>query len=256
MRSASIAEWIVSRFTSAQEAAAVIGDLEEQRPQKGVLWFWASLTGFLFLLCWRRLLALLAAFYLSSKFFPVAILSTKSHHHPRESWVLPLLALTAVVYFLWMACIYAAIRYGLRDKMTQQSLLWCGIVTATFVSWDHPAVVYLTFALGGLQIILSMAKPAGRRQFLMAAEFLVVATTVGTGLVSYLSILILLRFGFSTLYSATGPSVIVLGHSPISWIKFPLSFMAAWATTSVYSRMHSWVSQWNEPTTTNESDFV
>ena len=255
MGSVSIAEWIVGRFTSAVEAASILGDLEEQRPHKGVLWFWTSLAGFLFRLCWRRLAALMAASYLSAQFFSVAVLGTKSHHHAPESWVLPLLALTAVGYFLWMTCIYAAIRYGLRDKMTQQCLLWCGIVTASFVSWEHPAIVVFTMALEGLQIILSMAKPAETRRFLMVAEFLVVATTVGTGLVSYLLVLLAFCFGFSAAYSSTDPSSIVLGHSSISWIKFPLSFMAAWATTRVYSGMHSWVSQWNVPKA-NGSDLA
>jgi hypothetical protein len=256
MRSVAIAEWIVSRFTSAQEAGAVIGDLEELRPQKGVLWFWASLAGFLFLLCWRRLLALLAAFWLSDHFFQVAVLGTKSHSHPRNVPVLLFLVLAAVCYFLWMTCIYAVIRYGLRDKMTQQSLLWCGIVSAIFVSWEHPAIVFFIMALGGLQVVLSMAEPAGRRRFLGVAQFLVVATTVGSGFISYLLILLVIRFAFSAVYSTTGPSSLVLGHSSISWIKFPLSFMAAWATTSVYSRMRSWILQWHEPKATNGPDLA
>jgi hypothetical protein len=250
MRSVTVAEWIVSRFTTAQEAAAIIGDLEELRPRKGVLWFWASLAGFLFFLCWRRFLALLAAFWLSDHFFQVAVLGTKSQHHPQESWVLPLLALTAVGYFLWMTGIYAAIRYGLRDKTTQVIVRWSAIMGTIFVSWDHSIVVSLFIALCGLQAFLSMAKAEGRRQFL------VVATTVGSGFISYLLILLVIRFAFSAVSSTTGPSSLVLGHSSISWIKFPLSFMAAWATTSVYSRMRSWILQGNEPKTTNGPDLA
>ncbi len=159
MRNGAIAEWIVSRFTSAREAAAVIGDLEELRPRKGVLWFWASLAGFLFFLCWRRLLALLAAFWLSDHFFQVAVLGTKSHYYPRNVPVLLFLVLAAVSYFLWMTSLYAAIRYGYFDKTTQMIVRWSAIIGTIFVSWDHPIVVSLFIALCGLQAFLSMAKP-------------------------------------------------------------------------------------------------
>jgi len=205
---------------------------------------------FLFFLCWRRLLALLAAFWLSDHFFQVAVLGTKSHYHPRNVPVLLFLVLAAVSYFLWMTSLYAAIRYGYFDKTTQMIVRWSAIMGTIFVSWDHPIVVSLFIALCGLQAFLSMAKPEGRRQFL------VVATTVGSGFISYLLILLVIRFAFSAVSSTTGPGSLVLGHSSISWIKFPLSFIAAWATTSVYSRMRSWILQWNEPKTTNGPDLA
>ncbi len=62
MHSASIAEWIVGRFTSGKRAASIVGDLLELESQNGALWFWLSLARVVLALAWRWPLAFVAAF--------------------------------------------------------------------------------------------------------------------------------------------------------------------------------------------------
>lgn len=45
MREAVFAEWILSLVMTPERAASVIGDLEEQRPLHGRVWFWWSVFG-------------------------------------------------------------------------------------------------------------------------------------------------------------------------------------------------------------------
>ena len=42
MNTASIAEWILSRFTAPERAASIIGDLTESAASSNVVWFWWS----------------------------------------------------------------------------------------------------------------------------------------------------------------------------------------------------------------------
>lgn len=251
MRSASIAEWIVSRFTSSARAVSFVGDLEESRPQKGHLWFWASLAGFLFLLCWRRFAALIAAFYLGSRVFAVLqfiALRTKSQHRPQDSWVSLFLAISAVGAFLWMTSIYAATRYGLRDRATQLSFLWSGLATAVLVSWWHPAILLFSITLGGVHVFFSMTRPKDR------SWLLVLMATVGSGLASYLLVLLC----FITLMSVQNLRDIraVQNHPSILGIGYLLTFIATWTMTSVFSRMHRWVLRSERPDAAGESDFA
>ena len=57
MRSTRVAEWILAQVTSRQRAAAVIGDLLEKVPVRGVLWFWWSVATTAVALVWRDVTA-------------------------------------------------------------------------------------------------------------------------------------------------------------------------------------------------------
>jgi hypothetical protein len=90
MHSASIAEWIVARFTSEKRAASIVGDLLELKPQKGPLWFWISLARVIVALGWRRPLASIAAFYAASWAFggfQMAIWGIHAQHRPPDPWI-------------------------------------------------------------------------------------------------------------------------------------------------------------------------
>lgn len=164
------------------------------------------------------------------------------------SWVSLFLVLSVVGAFLWMTSIYAATRYGLRDRATQLSLLWSGLATAIFVSWWHPAILLFSILLGVLHAFFSMGKPKDRRRFL------VLLTTVGSGLASYLLVILC----FFALVSVQNFHDIraVQKHPSILGIGYLLTFIATWTMTSVFSRMHRWVLRSEKPDAAGESDFA
>jgi magnesium-transporting ATPase (P-type) len=53
MQRADAAEWILSLATSPERAASIAGDLAEEAPSHGTLWFWGSLTRTVASLVWR-----------------------------------------------------------------------------------------------------------------------------------------------------------------------------------------------------------
>jgi hypothetical protein len=57
MRRASIAEWILSRATTPERAATIVGDLVEGAESHGTVWFWLSVIQTAFSLFPRRLSA-------------------------------------------------------------------------------------------------------------------------------------------------------------------------------------------------------
>jgi len=57
MRSTRVAQWILSQVTTGERAEAVIGDLLEKVPTRGVLWFWWSVVTTAAALVWRDVAA-------------------------------------------------------------------------------------------------------------------------------------------------------------------------------------------------------
>jgi len=216
MRSVSIAEWIVSRFTSAARAASLVGDLEELRPQKGGLWFWASLGGFLFQLCWRRFAALVVASCLGVQVLEVApfILRRVSHYQHRDARQIVYLAVFAVSAFLGMMFLYSLIRYGFRDRATQLAFLWAAVFSAIAVSWDYPVILFFCIALSVGLSFLSIASIEDRRQTLALAVVIVTAF-VSIALASF-----------------------AIQHRSSPWLSFTTAFFCAWLPTEIWSRLH------------------
>jgi len=57
MRSARIAEWILSLATIPERAAATVGDLLEEAGSHGVVWFWTSILSTMVALLWRDVMS-------------------------------------------------------------------------------------------------------------------------------------------------------------------------------------------------------
>lgn len=175
MPSASIAEWIVGRFTSKKRATSVVGDLVELQPQKGLLWFWASLARIVVSLSWRRILGFVAAYFFvaacylrgwgfGGKYGPdrppehlwrptIALLSLFG-----TLWTPLISVLSFVGIFLWMTLIYAAIRYGTQDRVTQLSLASTGLITAVVFYWWQPVILYVCLCLSLCVAAVSILK--------------------------------------------------------------------------------------------------
>jgi hypothetical protein len=236
MRNASVAEWIVSRFTSKERAASIVGDFVELESQKGAMWFWFSIAGVLLSLCWRRVLGLIAVLYASGwtyAHFQMALFGIHSRHRPMELWVEALLMLAFVGNLLWMMLLYGAISYGVRDRATQMLFLWTVLMTSIILFWLKPTILAACLALGLILAWSSMSNLENRRAMLVLT-----ATTVA-GVVS----------GFVAAYAGgryqnfvyPGPLGIkgLTAHPSIIWVHICLLLIVVWNTTTVYSRMHA-----------------
>src|SRR5579863_667574 len=55
MRSIHVAEWILGLVTNRERAASTVGDLVEQTPARGAVWFWFGILRTAASLLWRGL---------------------------------------------------------------------------------------------------------------------------------------------------------------------------------------------------------
>jgi hypothetical protein len=240
VRNASVAEWIVRRFTSKERAASIVGDFIEQESQKGAMWFWLSITGVLLSLSWRRVIALFAVLYASGwtyAQFQVVLFGIPSRHRPMDLWLQAMLMLAFIGFLLWMILIYGAISYGLRDRATQMAFLWTVLMTSIILFWLKPSILAACLGLGLILAWSSMSNRENRRAMLVLT-----ATTV-TGVVS----------GFIAAYAGgryqnfvyplpLGPKELA-GHPSIVWVHVCLLLIVVANTTTVYSRMHARTTQ-------------
>jgi hypothetical protein len=239
MHSASIAEWIIARFTSAKRAASIVGDLLELKPQKGPLWFWLSAVRVVIALVWRRPLAFIAAFYVGAWAlggFQIAIAGVHMQHRPPQHlWMPVLTALSAAATILLFLLVYAAIRYGFRDRVTQIALALTGLATVVIYYWWQPAVLVACAALNSGVVVASILSSERRRAALVLLAVVVVGFGGG-----------LLAMYLDTQYQHFVYPGLVGGrelreHPSLLWMDFCLLLLAAWMMTTACSRMHNWL---------------
>jgi hypothetical protein len=178
MRSEFVAEWILARLTTRSRAASIVGDLLENRSEKGTLWFWRSFAGIVLAVAWRRPLAFAAAFFLGLHglgALQMPIYGMYAAHRPPQEWMPVFAVLSGLGMVLWMAAPYAAIRFGLRDSFAQLALVFGGLVTIIIFYWWISAVLVPCIVLAFSLATASMFS-AQRRRALLA---LAVATAFG-----------------------------------------------------------------------------
>lgn len=255
MRSASIAEWVVGRFTSKKRATSVVGDLVELEPQKGLLWFWASMAGVVLSLSWRSILGLVAAYYVRGWAFGrlgLAYFGKYGPDRPPEHLWRPTIALLSLfgtlwtpviallTFFgslLWMALVYVAIRYGLQDRVTRLALAWTGLITTVVFYWWQPVILYVCLALSICVAAISILKTEYRK----AALILLVTVATGFGsfvLATYWSMRYARMVNF-----VSGPmgKMEWQDHASVRWMLVIMSFIVTWIATTACSRMHYWL---------------
>jgi hypothetical protein len=250
MRSALWAEWIIARLTDRTRAASMVGDLLETATQRGTLWFCFSVARIVLSLIWRPAIAFVAAFYVGL-FWRVFALRVFMHlgHAPAEryafAWWDPSEPLFSVMWFgaiLWMAALYAAIRYGLRDKLAQLALGFCGLTTILVIYWRIPVFTIACIALG-LSMLFASVWSAERSRALMAFT---AALGVGFGV------------GFLSLYLRTILENVFyyrLSHSDFDRTVVNICFWiwAALITTAACARMHDRLLRRDQPGTEIQS---
>jgi hypothetical protein len=239
MHSVSTAEWIVARFAGKKQAASIVGDLLEVKPQKGTYWFWFSLAGVVLSLAWRRPVAFVAAICTFFAACGGSFLLQSLHLRfmvPDYPWRNVWGVLFLVSNGLWLTLVYAAIRFGVRDRVTQISLALAPLTTAGLYFWSRPAILLASITLIACVVAASILRSERRR----AALVLLVVLMAGCGV-------FLLTDGVATLYrhfmypGLAGDSE-MQRHPGLLWIEFCMLFlMTPWMMTSACSRMHRWL---------------
>lgn len=149
MRSVRIAEWMLARFAGKQHAAAMMGDLLEQREQKGAWWFWWSLAGILLAVTWRPVLGYVGAFYVcawAQSALQLRTFGVHAEHHAQVLWTPTLIIAGAIGSTMWFTFVYAGVRYSLRDRVTRLSLGIAVLATTLIFGW------WQSFVLAGCVI--------------------------------------------------------------------------------------------------------
>ncbi len=239
MHSASIAEWVVSRFTSEKRAASIVGDLLELKPQKGSLWFWLSLARVVIALAWRRPLAFAAAFMFGAwacsglqSTESMGLNAMLSHQFPWMNlfWTF--------FYMLWFVMVYTAIRYGLRDRVAQLAIALTVLTTALVYCWRQPAVLVPCIALSVCVVVASIWIRERRR----AAQVLFVVASVGfaVGLPAMRLADKYLNFVVPMPRKVEGMQAQIQAHPSVSWVYLVMIFATVWMMTAACSRMHDW----------------
>jgi hypothetical protein len=229
MRSASLAEWIIARFTTKDRAACIIGDLLEAVPEKGKLWFWVSVAGVFFSLTWRHALALAGAFYLFS--YPRVsghALMLSASEMEIEIVVRQTLKTLFYAYLfslgfqLRLGVFYMAIRYGLKDMFVRYILAaWVLVAILNRYFYKSPQIVIACVGLASCAVVYS-AVSAQRRKGLLA-----------------LACVIAILFAW---YEFSGPMDLILFRAMLlvapSHTSLAASLMALLVQTFVFARVH------------------
>jgi hypothetical protein len=229
---------MVARFTSKKRAAAVVGDLAELEPQKGLLWFWASTARVVLSLSWRRVLAFIAAFYGGNwalRGFVAASGIYAQHRPPEHFWMALVTVLSLAGMFLCMLLFYTALRYGTQNRVTQLALTWTGLVTAVIFLWWQPVILLACVALSIWLMSLAILKTEYRK------AALVILVSVATGFGGFLLTAYLDARYTRFIYSGPIGSKELQEHPSVVWLGFCMMFITTWLVTTACSHMHHWL---------------
>jgi hypothetical protein len=241
VRSAWIAERLIGCFTGKQRASAAVGDLVEMRPEKGALWFWIGILGILFSLTWRRSVGFVAALFVGTRLlgvFEMRLFGIHTEHRPPEyPWMPVFLILSAAGVVLCMMLVYSAIRYGLRDKLTQLVLVWAGLITLFIYEWWRPVVLVTCIALAVVVTATSVIK-SDRRKALLAIWVPVACVFASWWPATYV------EYRYEQLFRR-GPwgDVELRAHPSVLWVVLIMYVLMVCIATVAFSRMRRWASK-------------
>jgi hypothetical protein len=240
MRSIAVAEWIIGRFTNKSQAASIIGDLVELKPQKGSLWFWLSLAGVVLSLTWRRPIAFVAALLAGSFGYGVFVMAIWRIHPqrlPEHQWMFVLGLLGEAGPVLLMVLMYAVIRYGLRDRFTQLALAFTSIAMAAVIySLWQSVTLAVAIAVGIFVVAASIAN----KQRLKAALALTIAVAVGS-VGSKLAWYTTAFYGHYLISGRMGDRELQAAHPSFVWMALCMYLLTVWLVTTVCSHAHGWL---------------
>lgn len=253
MHSDRMAEWLLSRWTRRQRAAAIVGDLLEIREQKGALWYWLALAGAVLRLAWRPVVATVAGFYAGAyafSFFQLAIWGVHVRHTPAAdyAWTPAFSVLSGCGAIMCLVLVYTAIRYGIHDRLSQLALVLTALSVPLAWWWWKPPVVAACLVCLVAAILLSFLHRELRRAMPILGAVLGVGITGGL-----LTVYAIDRFFL--LMAETGHREILM-HPEIGWGIVSLALITAALMMATCSRLHARLLEKQDPESGVESDSL
>ncbi len=240
MRSHAVAEWIVGRFTSRNQAASIIGDLVELKPQKGRLWFWLSFCGFILSLTWRRpiafVAAVLATFVWAWGYSSLVMPIWRSHAYklPDHPWMFASDVLGTIGTVLLTVLMYSAIRYSFRDGLTRLALVLTPIVAAAVIYCWWQSVVLAVSIVVGILVAAAYIANKQRIRVVLALTIVIVVGSAGSVLSSRLWSLYL-----HSIHFVRDGKPEVRAHPSTIWVSLCELLLTTLLVTIVCSRAHN-----------------
>jgi hypothetical protein len=137
MRKTQIAEWLLRRFTDDARAASMVGDLAEESATKGRAWFWWAFAGVLASFSWRPVAAFVfaaAVAWFGGRYYAGGgSFYSLSKVHASTGGLATLILMNDAGKFSAFIFLFAAVRYGLNDRLARLSLGFA--VLGSVVSW-------------------------------------------------------------------------------------------------------------------------
>lgn len=154
MLKSSKAEWLLAHFVGCQQSAAWIGDLLEQRTERGPWWFWRSFSGLLLAAAWRPLVGFIAAVVVSATAYNGLMARTFG------MWVTaPFETILTVAMATWFVAVYSGVRYGVRDALSQVAGAAAMLSTMSILLWRYPAALQSAGAVAiGIALIFTVMR--------------------------------------------------------------------------------------------------
>jgi hypothetical protein len=190
-------EWLLARIAGREQAAAIMGDLEELSATRSKSWFWTTYARTLITLGWRTPVAFLIAMVSMRFIFRTLILLLMIHRTSRlsDASLSDMLSTHAriVLYnclinaarFLVFALPFVVVRFGLRNRLTQ---LTCALLLiAVPVYTLRPLVMDLSGILIVVAVVAALLTPLWRKPLIVLAA---TCTTAMAAIVTYFFVLV------------------------------------------------------------------
>jgi uncharacterized protein (TIGR03435 family) len=148
-------EATLSRYTPPDRAASILGDLLESAQTKGRLWFWFSFIRILGSLAWRVPVAWVGAYAVGAVLIalmmthdPLWLNADFRHVNPSGTIAMSAFMVVSVPGMaLWFVAPYAALRFGLRDRVSQLALVLFTVTTLTLLLGKYSAALIVGAAM-------------------------------------------------------------------------------------------------------------
>jgi hypothetical protein len=228
MRSVAIAEWVLARYAGEQRAWTAMGDLLEEREQKGASWFWRSYSGMLIAVAWRPVLAFVAALFACGSAWNWLM------HRQIGMIVTPELEVATLLGVVGsFVVMYSGVRYGLRDMLTQLAGIVTASATTAIILCRHELSLLAWTGTTVIFVIACAVMPKTRRTAIVF---------VATGASLFLAFLLMAFVG--SMYTRYALHLRLLGdkelrdHPSIGYVNLVVQLVGQAVTAWICKEMH------------------
>jgi hypothetical protein len=168
-----VAERLLSLVTDRDRAASTIGDLLEDSSTHGSFWLWRRLAIILFSRIWSPIVALVISTVALIGGLWAVNTESQTHLIPPVAWRLAILALWALVAYVYCIC-----RYGVRDYLTQLTVVLAAVgMVGICYGWLPRVGVTATVAAATI-VSVSGLSSGGRRALCTLTVSLIISCVI------------------------------------------------------------------------------